>query len=152
MTSILDSSSTMRWTPLVLLVDPREAERVQYGNQLRQRGFSVLEAIDGEEALWIARDFIPDLICIDLVVSKLDAFTLVERLKAIPLTATIRVLAVTTMSYGGVLTHARAVGCDRILTRPCPPERLAAEVAELLGWPGGYRKPTGGWCTGTAEP
>ena len=152
MTPSLDTFATMRWTPLVLLVDPREAERVLYGNQLRQRGFSVLEAIDGEEALWIARDFMPDLICIDLVVPKLDAFTLVERLKAIPLTSGIRVLAVTTMSYGGVLTHARAVGCDRILTRPCQPERLAMEVSELLGWPGGYRKPSGEWCTGAPEP
>jgi CheY-like chemotaxis protein len=138
----------MRWTPLVLVAHARAAEREMYADSLRGRGFSVLQAVDGAEAMWIAADFVPDVISLDLVLPKIDGLALGERLKADPRTASIRLVAVTSLSFGAVLTHARAVGVERILTRPCRPERLTGTIADLLGWPGGYRRITGEWCTG----
>jgi CheY-like chemotaxis protein len=138
----------MRWTPLVLLADSREHERVPCSSALRHRGLSVLEAVDGGEAIWIAHTFLPDLVCVDLAAPAIDGFALLEQLHATRITATIHAIGLTTISYGAVLTHARAAGFDRIVRRPLRPEHLASEIADLLGWPGGYRTPGGRWCRG----
>jgi CheY-like chemotaxis protein len=139
----------MRWTPLVLLADSREHDRIPCSSALRQRGFSVLEAVDGEEAIWIAHTFLPDLLCVDLAAPSMDGIALLEQLRATRFMHAIYAIAVTTISYGAVLTHARAAGFDRVIRRPLHPERLASEIADLLGWPGGYRTASGNWCTGS---
>jgi CheY-like chemotaxis protein len=138
----------MRWTPLVLVACEREHERLLYSEYLRGQGFKVLQASDGREVLELAQQFAPDVVSLDLGLPGLDGLTVCERLKEENRTADVHVVAVTTMSYGGFLTLARSLGADRILTKPCPPARLATEIADLLGWPGGYRNEQGRWCRG----
>ena len=64
---------------------------------LRHHGFAVLLAVDGEEALRIARAEIPDLILLDLIMPKLQGFAVLRQLKESPVTAAIPVIVLSNL-------------------------------------------------------
>jgi len=64
---------------------------------LRHHGFTVLLAVDGEEALKIAQAEVPDLILLDLIMPKLQGFEVLRQLKGSPLTAAIPVIVLSNL-------------------------------------------------------
>jgi len=64
---------------------------------LRQRGFTVVTAVDGEEALQLARKDVPDLILLDLIMPKLQGFEVLRALKQDPATAHIPVIVLSNL-------------------------------------------------------
>jgi len=64
---------------------------------LRQRGFTVVTAVDGEEALRLARKDVPDLILLDLIMPKLQGFEVLRALKQDPATAHIPVIVLSNL-------------------------------------------------------
>lgn len=64
---------------------------------LRHHGFTVLLAVDGEEALRIAQAEIPDLILLDLIMPKLQGFEVLRQLKGSPLTSAIPVIVLSNL-------------------------------------------------------
>ncbi|GEM_PF-440314 len=66
----------------VLVVEDEPAILHSLADTLTAEGFSVLEAKDGEEGLYLANKFSPDLILLDLVMPKLDGFSMVDKLHA----------------------------------------------------------------------
>jgi signal transduction histidine kinase/CheY-like chemotaxis protein len=80
-------------TILAIDDDPMALELVEA--ILTGEGFRVLKAYGGEEGLTIARRDIPALIVLDLLMPEIDGFTVVERLRADPATATIPIVILT---------------------------------------------------------
>lgn len=64
---------------------------------LRGRGFTVIAAVDGEEALRLARSEVPDLILLDLIMPKLQGFEVLKALKQEPATAAIPVIVLSNL-------------------------------------------------------
>ncbi|MBI4246328.1 MAG: response regulator [Candidatus Rokubacteria bacterium] len=64
---------------------------------LRGRGFTVIAAVDGEEALRLARSEAPDLILLDLIMPKLQGFEVLKALKQEPATAAIPVIVLSNL-------------------------------------------------------
>lgn len=71
---------------------------------LRRHGYRLLTAVDGEEALRVARQEIPDLILMDLQLPKLNGITVTQRLKEDPDTADIPIIALTAHTMQNDLT------------------------------------------------
>ena len=65
----------------ILLVDDEPSILKMVGKRLEVEGFEVLVAADGEEALKTAQTKHPDLIVLDLMLPKVDGFTICETLK-----------------------------------------------------------------------
>ena len=65
--------------------------------RLRQQGFTVLTAADGEEALRVARAEVPDLILLDLIMPKLQGFEVLRALKEAEATAAIPVIVLSNL-------------------------------------------------------
>ncbi len=65
----------------VLLVDDDRDSRVVYATILEYAGYRVIEAEDGERGLWLACEYLPDLILLELSIPLLDGFRLTEQLK-----------------------------------------------------------------------
>ena len=82
-----------RKTILTIDDDPMAVELVE--SILTEEGFRVLKAYGGEEGLSTARQEAPALIILDLLMPGVDGFTVVERLRADPTTATIPIVILT---------------------------------------------------------
>jgi CheY-like chemotaxis protein len=83
----------------ILLVEDDEFQRLAETNVLRQKGFDVCVATNGEEALrLVAGPEKPDLIVLDLIMPKLSGFEVLRRLKHDEATAGIPVIVLTNLS------------------------------------------------------
>lgn len=83
--------------PRILLAEDDRFLRKACEASLRQRGFTALTAVDGEEALRLARAEAPDLILLDLIMPKLHGIEVLRTLKQDPATALIPVIVLSNL-------------------------------------------------------
>jgi two-component system, OmpR family, alkaline phosphatase synthesis response regulator PhoP len=105
---------------------------------LRQRGFVVRSAVDGEVGLRLAREETPDLILLDLLMPKLSGIELLEQLRADPdpATAGIRVVILSNSSREEDKAHASRLGVLGYYVKANLSLRaLGDEVSRILGQP-----------------
>lgn len=122
----------MNPSPLVMVVDDFRDGRELVAEVLTDAGLRTEQACDGREALTKAFALGPDLILLDLSLPGVDGWEITRRLKADPVTRRIQIIALTAHATRGPLERAREVGCDLVLTKPCPPDELVARVKQLL--------------------
>ena len=77
---------------------------------LKQRGFNVLLAVDGQEAIDLARACRPDLVLLDLLMPRKTGIEVLEELRAEPQTAGINVLILSNSSKELEMRNAKALG------------------------------------------
>jgi CheY-like chemotaxis protein len=94
----------------VLLAEDDRFLRRAAESRLRQNGFTVLPAVDGEEALKVARAERPDLILLDLIMPKLQGFEVLKALKQDPATAPIPVIVLSNLGQDEDLKRAMELG------------------------------------------
>jgi CheY-like chemotaxis protein len=117
----------------ILLVEDNELNRDMLSRRLIRRGFEVLLAVDGAQALQIAAQSLPALILMDMSLPGVDGWEATRRLKSNPSTATIPVIAVTAHAMASDRESALAAGCDDFDTKPIEFDRLLAKIAALIG-------------------
>lgn len=118
--------------PLVLVVDDVAHGREIFAEYLEFRGFRVATAADGLEALDKAFELLPDIILMDLSLPQLDGWEATRRLKGDERTKTIPIIALTAHALASAHDKAMAAGCDSVVTKPCVPRDLEAEVRRQL--------------------
>lgn len=116
----------------ILLVDDKPDNLEIYQAKLEFHGYDVLLAINGQEAVDIAREHQPDMIFMDLSMPVMDGSEATRILKADPATAGICIIMLTAHAMTGDRELAMATGCDRYLAKPLDPKTLLAVVEELL--------------------
>ena len=118
--------------PLVLIVDDVDHGREICAEYLEFRGFRVATAVDGIDALDKAFALLPDVILMDLSLPRLDGWEATRRLKADARTRAIPVIALTAHALASAHERATEAGCDSVVTKPCLPKDLEAEVRRQL--------------------
>ena len=118
--------------PLVLVVDDVAHGREIFAEYLEFRGFRVATAADGLEALDKAFELLPDVILMDLSLPELDGWEATRRLKGDDRTKAIPIIALTAHALASAHDKAMAAGCDSVVTKPCIPRDLEAEVRRQL--------------------
>ena len=109
----------------ILVVDDNEALRENLAECLSLEGYSVEEAPDGEAALErLARDPLPDVVIVDLVLPRMDGRELVTRIRADPRLSRLRLVISTGLTLGA---DAR-LGADHVLQKPYGMDELIAIV------------------------
>jgi len=119
--------------PKILLVEDNEMNRDMLTRRLGRKGYEVVAAVDGEQALAMARTEAPDLILMDLSLPVLDGWEATRRLKATDETRAIPVLALTAHALAEEREAALAAGCDEYDTKPVDLARLLGKIEALLG-------------------
>ena len=125
-------SETAALPPLVLIVDDVDHGREICSEYLEFRGFRVATAADGQEALDKAFELLPDVILMDLSLPKIDGWEATRRLKQDERTRAIPVVALTAHALASAHEKAMEAGCDSVVTKPCLPRELEAEVRRQL--------------------
>jgi two-component system cell cycle response regulator DivK len=99
---------------------------------LRLKGYELLEAIDGEEALNMVIREKPDLIIMDLNLPKVSGLEVTKRLRQMPAFNRIPIIAVTAHAMKGDKEKIIEAGCDAYLPKPINTHQLPRVVAEML--------------------
>ena len=101
---------------------------------LRKKGYSVITAVDGEDALAKARAHKPDLILLDVIMPKLHGFEVLAVLKSSPETRDIPVIMLSNLEEESDVRKAIDGGAAGYLVKSnLPLEQLAARVAAAVG-------------------
>lgn len=116
----------------ILVVEDHEDNRRILRDLLTSRGYDLVEAEDGEQALTMARDRRPDLILMDVQLPLLDGYEVTRRLKANPSLRAIPVIVVTSYALSGDESKARAAGCNGYVSKPYNTRQLLAKIQEYV--------------------
>lgn len=118
--------------PRILLVEDNDMNRDMLSRRLVRRGFEVLLAVDGEQALQMASAHRPDLVLMDMSLPVIDGWEATRRLKADPALRNTPVIALTAHAMEGDRDRAMRAGCDDFDTKPVDLERLLGKIDGLL--------------------
>lgn len=113
---------------VVLVVDDSPATLGMLNEALEQAGLDVLIALDGKQALKIAKKIIPDIILLDALMPNMDGFETCEHLKADQHLANIPVIFMTGLTDTDSIVKALQVGGVDYLSKPINPDELIARM------------------------
>lgn len=118
--------------PKVLLVEDNEANRDMLSRRLIRKGYDVVMAEDGGQAVQIATAEKPDIVLMDMSLPVIDGWEATRRLKAEEETRAIPVIALTAHAMAGDRERALEAGCDDYDTKPIELPRLLEKMQTLL--------------------
>jgi len=118
--------------PKILVVDDDEMNRDMLSRRLLRKGYEVVLAVNGAEAIEKTVAERPELILMDLSMPVLDGYEATRRLKAEADTAGIPIIGLSAHAMVGDREKALAAGCDDYDTKPVDFALLLAKIDTLL--------------------
>jgi len=100
--------------------------------RLQRSGYAVLCAEDGQQAVDVARNEVPDLILMDVGLPVLNGFDATRQLKNDDKTRAIPIIVLTAHALASDREEAAEAGCDDFDTKPINLPRLLEKIAALL--------------------
>ncbi|HUL08662.1 MAG TPA: response regulator [Candidatus Acidoferrum sp.] len=116
----------------VLLVEDNEMNRDMLSRRLVRKGYEVVMALDGRQAVEMAAAEHPDVILMDMSLPVIDGWEATRQVKAAPATRAIPVIALTAHAMAGDREKALAAGCDDYDTKPIDLPRLLDKITSVL--------------------
>jgi len=116
----------------ILIAEDNATNRELFRELLEARGYTVVEACDGAEALRMIEQAQPDLLLLDIGMPLLDGFAVVRAIRENTLVAALPVLAVTAYAMQGDRERILSSGFDGYLPKPINAKSLAEELERLL--------------------
>jgi len=102
---------------------------------LETRGYSVIEARDGQEALRAIEQSHPDIVLLDIGMPVLDGFAVIRKIRENPSLARLPVLAITAYAMRGDRESVMNAGFDGYLSKPINSSDVSNEIERLLQRP-----------------
>jgi DNA-binding response OmpR family regulator len=116
----------------ILVVDDSPTDLKLMTAPLREQGYQVITAVDGEEALEAAVREHPRLIVLDIILPKKNGFQVCRQLKTAPDTEDIRIIMVTSKTQDSDRFWGLEQGADEYMTKPFDDDQYLANIAALL--------------------
>ncbi len=117
----------------ILIVDDEPNIVISIEFLMKQAGYNVEVAHDGEEALEKTEIFQPDLILLDVMMPKINGFEVCRRVRSNSDWSTIKVIMLTAKGREVEVTKGLALGADSYVIKPFSTKELMAEVKFILG-------------------
>jgi DNA-binding response OmpR family regulator len=116
----------------ILLVDDSQTVLLLHQLLLADRGYALLTARNGEEAVDTALAEHPDIIILDVIMPRMDGFAACKELRAHEQTRDIPIIIVTSRSEPQHVQRGFECGCSDYLTRPFDGNELLDKIERLL--------------------
>lgn len=116
----------------ILVVDDEPDVVELIGFNLRSRGYEVISAKNGIEALLKARRLLPDLVVLDVMMDGIDGLSVCEILRTQPSTKTMPVIIVTAATGEMAKLNSFSAGATDFMTKPFSPQELVRKVGRIL--------------------
>ena len=116
----------------VLLVEDTEDNRFMMRRLLEMSGYRVIEAMNGEEAVKLARTESPHLILMDLSLPVIDGLAATRLIRKLPEFEAVPIIAVSAHDTSDFQSEAIDAGCNSYVTKPIDFNELEELIARLL--------------------
>jgi len=116
----------------ILVVDDFDDTRLLLRTWLEKRGFRVVEAANGLDAVARAESDSPDLIIIDVQMPKLDGLSATRRIRKVKELDTVPIVAVSAYGADQFRELALEAGCDEYVSTPFEPAALEGIIRSLV--------------------
>ena len=118
--------------PTVLLVEDTEDNRFMMRRLLEMSGYRVVEAMNGEEAVRLARAESPQLILMDLSLPVIDGLAATRLIRKVPDLESTPIIAVSAHDSSDFQAEAVEAGCNSYVTKPIDFNELEQLIRQLL--------------------
>lgn len=122
-----------RSNPTIMLVEDYEETRTMLRTWLERRGYRLVEAADGQEAVDLAPLAHPDLILMDLRLPELNGIAATRRLRQNAALKNVPVVVLSALDPAMFREAALSVGCVEYLSKPIDLDKLEELLLRLLG-------------------
>ncbi len=118
--------------PLLLLVEDNESNVNTISNYLKAKGYRIVVAGDGQEAIAIATTQQPDLILMDIQMPQMDGLEAIHHIRQHPHGQTVPIIALTALAMDGDRDRCLTAGANEYLSKPVRLRELATTVQKFL--------------------
>jgi two-component system cell cycle response regulator DivK len=118
-------------TRIVVIEDNQQNARMAE-KLLKQAGYEITLAEDGESGMIAVMEIMPDLVLIDLGLPDVDGQTIVAMMRQQPELAQTPIIAFTAWPEETATAMARAYGCDGVINKPIDTRLFAKQVESFL--------------------
>ena len=116
----------------ILVAEDNELSRDALSRRLARRGYRIVLAVDGAQAIELARDERPDVILMDLGLPRVDGWEATRQLKADPATRDITIIVLSAHAMTNDRDKALQAGGDEFDTKPVRFQPLLGKIEALL--------------------
>jgi DNA-binding response OmpR family regulator len=100
---------------------------------LKKRGYNIFTAANGEEGFKVAKEIIPDLIFLDVIMPKLNGYEVLKRLKKDPLLKSTYIIMLTVKNEEIDEELAKKYGVDEYILKPFSPLKIISKIKKIFG-------------------
>ena len=119
----------------ILVIEDNELNMELLRDLLKIGKYRVLEAVDAETGISLAREHHPDLILMDIQLPGMDGLSACRIIKKDVKLADVPIVVLTSHAMSGDEEKARAAGCSSYLTKPIDTRRFLKEIDQNLKSP-----------------
>jgi twitching motility two-component system response regulator PilH len=116
----------------ILIADDSPTEMKLFVRALEGRGYQTISAVDGEEAVEMARDAQPSLLVCDVIMPKKNGFQVARQLKTAAETRGIKILLISSKNQDSDRFWGLKQGADEYLAKPFDDQTLVNTIERLL--------------------
>lgn len=126
------NSPEMNSSPLILLAEDNEANIMTFSSYLKAKGYRILLAQNGQDAIDFAKTHSPDLILMDIQMPGMDGLEAIKQIRLDPNLVDVPIIALTALAMTGDRDRCLAQGANDYLTKPVKLKELAMTIQQLL--------------------
>jgi PAS domain S-box-containing protein len=116
----------------ILVAEDNPANMMIVSDYLSSKGYEIVEATDGHEAIALTRERKPGLILMDIQMPDMDGFETISRLRAMPESASIPIIAQTALAMSGDRERCLEAGANEYISKPFSLVELVQLIEDLL--------------------
>ncbi len=120
-------------TSKILVVEDNPTNRAMLKDVLNYYGYEVIEAKDGAEGVQLAREYMPQLILMDIQMPVMDGFAATKMLKSDPQTKNIKIVSLSAYSSNEAENDFLKAGFDDAISKPIDIRQLPDLVKKHMG-------------------
>lgn len=118
--------------PVILVIEDNEQNLYLMRFLLEKKGFTVIEATDGEKGVEMAKELKPNLILLDIQLPKMDGYAVARELRKNNELTETPIVAVTSYAMVGDRERVLAAGADGYIEKPIDPDKFVDQIKKHL--------------------